>query len=683
MNRFFITIIILFFYLTCYSQPNKIKFGKVSKDELKMQEYPNDTSANAVVLSDIAELRFFYNNDPNSNGFEYEFTRHLRIKIFNKSAFDYANQEILLRHSPSSQERVTKLKAFTFNLVKGKSEKDKVTQRDIMRKKYNDNIDIAKFTMPNVREGSVIDIEYTLRSDYLYYLRTWNFQYEIPVQWSEYYLSIPEYFNYSHFFEGVQDLVINSQSKKTERFIIRWETERTARNISNRRSETMPHKHTEELNPTANVLHFAAKNVPAFKKEPYMASIDNYIFRVKFELSWTKYPYSTAKSYAKSWEAVNKDLINRSDFGGLLNSNIPKELVSDIIKGLNTDEEKMYAIFNYVKNNIRWNGKKKLISESSLRNILKDKTGSSAEINMLLVVMLREAGINSHPVVASTRDNGIVNTNRPGYEQFNYTLAYALINQQSFLMDATDPYCFPNFLPERCLNGQARIVSENFTDWINLNANFTSKEITGGNFTFDEDDNFIGKIQNTKNHYFAYDFREKLDDYANLDKYIEEYQNENHNIEISDYSFENIDSLFSPIKSSYTVKIKESTDKIGDMIIFNPLNIYAESDNPFKADQRKYPINYVYPFEQLYVMNYQIPEGYKVEEMPQSIQLVTPDNSATFLYKIIQSGSIIQVTCKKNISKTFYMPAEYKIIKDFYNQMIAKQAENIVLKKII
>jgi len=660
-----------------YTQAPKVKFGRVTEEELNMKYYEKDSSADAVVLFNKGELHFNYNNSNTPRGFEYEYKEHLRIKFFNKNAFNYANQEIILRHSTSQEEKIIDFKAYTVNIENGEIVESKITKKDLMIEKFDDNTNIAKFTMPNVKEGSVIEFQYTIISDYLYYLRDWQFQYNIPVIWSEYEVITPEYFEYKQYFTGYQNLVINEKSIKSESFIIEWEGDDNDPGNFNKKV-----KYSEELSSLSNTFKFASAKIPAFKEESYMASTENYLFKVNFELATVKYPNSALENYAKTWESVNKELITNPDFGGQLSTNLPNELVPGIIQGLTSEEQKTAAIFHYVQNNIKWNKIYRVYTKSSLKEVLKEKSGSSAEINLLLVVMLREAGINAHPVIMSTRNNGMVNPNQPGTTQFNYVIAYALINQNSYLLDATDEYCYPNFLPKRCLNGDGRIVSEKFTDWINLNTKTSSKEVIGGNFSFDQDANLTGKIKIKKDNYFAYDFRNELDDFESNDKYIEEYQNKNHNIEISDYTFENVDSLYAPLLANYTLKISEIADQAGDMIIFNPLNIYEELNNPFKAAERKYPINYVNPFELIYVMNYQIPEGYQVSEMPKNIQFLTEDKSASFIYKIVQNGNIIQLTCKKSISKTFYMPTEYTIIRDFYNQMISKQSEKIVLKKV-
>lgn len=685
MKHYLLVILFLASAVITNAENPDIKFGKVDKEELLMTHYEKDSSADAVVLSDIGNLYFTYNNATAHRGFEYTFTRHLRIKIFNKNAYDYANHEIRLRHYKTSSEEIKQFKAYTFNIENKKINKTKITKSDLLIENYNENIDYAKFTMPDVQEGSIIDIEYTIQSDYLYYLRDWHFQYNIPVVYSELQVSTPEYYKYKHFFDGIQKLTVNEKGNTTQRFTIQWENQNRPGQVDWSMSNgTTTQRYSEDIQVNCNQLHFVAEDIEAFKEEPYMASTDNYLFKVYFELEQIKFPNQRLESYAKSWETVNKDLIEDRRFGERLRiPMIPNDLVPSIIEGCETDEEKAFKIFQYIQDNIRWNKELRVLAESTLRGVLKDQVGSSAEINLLLVAMLREAGINAHPVIISTRANGMVNKLQPGISQFNNTIAYALINQKNYLFDGTSDYSLPNLLPKRCLNGEGRIIGEDFTDWINLTPDFYSKEIIGGNYVIDTEHNFIGKTNITKDNYFAYDYRITIDKHENTDKYIEEYDNENHNLEISHYNIDNLDEKELPVKITQSVKVVDNIESAGNLIMFNPLNIYAELDNPFKAEERKYPVNYTYPFEQLYVMNYQIPEGYEVEELPQSVQVVTPDNSATFFYKVVSNGNIIQVTCKKNITKTFYLPSEYSILKDFYNNMISKQNEKIILKKVI
>jgi hypothetical protein len=544
--------------------------------------------------------------------------------------------------------------------------------------------------MPNVKEGTVIDIEYFIKSDYVYSLREWEFQHEIPVAWTEFKAVVPEFYRYKHYFKGYNSLVINDyQSKVKETFSILYED-----NFSNTGStsgtmgeyqKTNNTRATWDLNSQSNIFHFAAENVPAFKNESFMPSKENYLFKLQFELSSTKFPRSGVDSYAKTWESVSEKLNKDNEFGELLNPSGPvKRLLTNIIDESDDVNTKMAKIYSYVKNNYKWNGKSRLYaSDDNFSEIIKDKTGNSADLNLLLVALFKEAGLNAYPVALSTRSNGMIVPMYPGVNAFNYIIAYILIGQDYYLFDATDKLCMPNHLPTRCLNGKARIIGGDFTDWIDIKANGISKKIISGNFVINADEgNLIGKLIFKRENYFAYSLRKDIDKYDDIDEYMEEYMNKNHNMDIEEYTVSGVDSLLDPVEIRLKLSIEEGLNQAGDLIFFNPLTIFTVEENPFKSEKRSYPVNFMYPSIELYVMNYQIPDGFIVNEMPQNLNVELPDKTAGFSYTIVKNGNFLRVTLQKNITKTIFNTEEYTHLRDLFNQMISKQSEQIVLKKV-
>ncbi len=87
-----------------------------------------------------------------------------------------------------------------------------------LREAYSDNLNRAKFTLPNVKEGSVIEYSYRITSEFLSYLRDWEFQREIPTVWSEYKVTIPEYFHYNQLSRGYHPFAVNERSTSREAF---------------------------------------------------------------------------------------------------------------------------------------------------------------------------------------------------------------------------------------------------------------------------------------------------------------------------------------------------------------------------------------------------------------------------------------------------------------------------------
>lgn len=96
----------------------------------------------------------------------------------------------------TGRENVNSVKGFTYNLEGGKVQKDRLNNSAVFDEQTSEYWFAKKFTMPNVKEGSVIDVSYTITSDFVCNLRDWEFQHSIPVVWSEYRARIPEYFDY-------------------------------------------------------------------------------------------------------------------------------------------------------------------------------------------------------------------------------------------------------------------------------------------------------------------------------------------------------------------------------------------------------------------------------------------------------------------------------------------------------
>jgi hypothetical protein len=107
------------------------------------------------------------------------------------------------------KEDISLLKGYSYHLDNGKIQKVKLSKQSIFEEKTSDEWTTIKFTMPDVKEGSVIEYQYRIVSDRLSWLRTWEFQKSIPVKWSEYLVEIPEYFNYLKISTGFEPFVIN------------------------------------------------------------------------------------------------------------------------------------------------------------------------------------------------------------------------------------------------------------------------------------------------------------------------------------------------------------------------------------------------------------------------------------------------------------------------------------------
>jgi hypothetical protein len=100
-------------------------------------------------------------------------------------------------------------------------------------------------------------------------------------------------------------------------------------------------------------------------------------------------------------------------------------------------------------------------------------------------------------------------------------------------------------------------------------------------------------------------------------------------------------------------------------------------------DNRKYPVDFGYNIEKTVTTTIEIPDKYEVSELPAPVSIKLQDNEASLNYFVERSENKITVKSIFSINKTMFLPSEYKKLKEFYNQVIKKHAEPIILKKKI
>jgi hypothetical protein len=177
-----------------------VKFGKISQEDFTIKE-AFDTGASAVVIADIGRS-YFEGNTKGSFSLIFKYQR--RVKILNKNGFDAANVKVPLYTDGNNEEKLVDLKAHTYNLENGKVVDTKLDNSAVFKDKLDKNYTLKKFTLPSVKEGSIIEYSYTISSDFISNLQPWTFQDEYPCLWSEYEVEIPQFYQYVTLTQGYQ-----------------------------------------------------------------------------------------------------------------------------------------------------------------------------------------------------------------------------------------------------------------------------------------------------------------------------------------------------------------------------------------------------------------------------------------------------------------------------------------------
>ena len=649
----FLLLLCLFSFNIFAQKPAPVEFGKISLEDLKMKSYTKDTSAEAVVLCDYGENSYsFVGNNP-----ELIHRRHVRIKILKKSGFGRATVKIgFYSANDNGNEKVTHIKAVTYNLEDGNQAKYPLDEASIFEDKANKNYYYKTFTLPQVREGSVIEYTYEIESGRWYSLRTWDFQKSIPVIWSELRAVIPQYFDFNITLQSTIPLFVNENEQGEENFMRGSIRDKYLR------------------------YRFIMKDIPSLKEEPYLTTIENFRSKLSFELAATYFPEQAKRDYSQSWESLNQTLLIDDNFGKQIKKFDQSEDIAKLLKTQHKDTLSLAtAAFKHIQSTMKWNGVEWTFTSANLNKVYEKRTGNSAEINLMLIRLLRDCGIDANPVILSTRDNGKV-SDLVLLERFNYTIAHIILANKDVLLDATNSYTTFGMLPIRCMNERGRLIVRKNSRWIPIKPSPMRRMITMKNMVINPDQSIKGTSKTSFAGHSAVDFRTSVI-VKGKDSYLSDYKKNRPNQTIESIQIINLDTLEDLAELETKTTLNEAYTIAGNRIYFSPMLDEGEEKNPFKALERKYPVDFGVPQEETYIATFSIPEGYIVEDMPRPENVSLPNDSGKFTFLCMDENGSLKITSKITLKRAIYSEEEYHLLREFYNRIVGKHAEQVVFKK--
>jgi hypothetical protein len=634
-------LIVSFFLIFTISKSNAQTYvlGKVTVAELEEKAHPKDSTASAAILFSKGIVKI------GDNG-ATETSLQRRIKIYKKEGYQWANLQAAFAAGKLANLSITDL--YTYNLVDGNIVKSKVKPEGEFIEKNNQNYWVKKNAFPDIKEGSII--EFQLKKHGGLYIQDWNFQEDIPVNYSEFKTIIPDAFVFKRIIKGFLTPKINSQMARTYGALA-----------------------TETI--------YVLKDVPAMKEESYVNNINNYRSGILYEMETIAIPGQITKSFSSNWPTVVRTIYDYENFGTELNkTGYFDDDLKLVLKGKINPDEKIIAILDYVKSNIKWNNNQGYVCEKGVRKAYKEKSGNCGDINLMLTAMLRYSGLNANPVLISTRSNGIAYF--PTTDAFNYVIAAVETPQGNVLLDATEKFSTTNILPLRDLNWIGRLIRKDGTsEEVDLMPVKISNNIVSMSYDVNDKGDINGKIRRQISEYNALNFRNDVNE-EKESVYLEKFENENNKIELSDYKRTNEKELLLPVIESFSFVGANLSEVIGDKIYINPMLFFLDDKNPFKQEEREYPIDFGFPFVDKYNISIKIPDNYTVEILPKSLGVVMEDNIGVFKFDIAFNENRIQLSIVHQINDAVIPVNKYEIIKEYYKQMIAKESEKIILKRI-
>lgn len=569
-----------------------------------------------------------------------------RVKIYDKDkAEDWLNLEVHLYENGSNRETLSKIKAFTYNIENGTSVATKVDKSSKYKSKESKYVSITKFAFPNVKNGSVIEYQYEINSPFLFIVPEILIESDTPSLYTEYVLDNPTNISYN----------VNYTGFLSPKY----------REIEERTMYGMNYK----------TYRFGYENVKGFKTEKFINNDSNYRTKISAELHSTN--FRELKLYSSSWEQIKQRLYENEEFGGeLKKTKLAKENMPAGISGLTDEIAKANAIFNYVKNTFTWNKDRGIYTEDGIRKMLETKTGNAAEINLFLVMMLREAGIKADPLTISTVSNGLINIASPNVSNMNFVIAAIQTKDGFHLFDATAKQSSMDQLPPRDWNQFGILMAKDKVQQLSMINAKTSFTYLTAEAKINDDGSISGTYSDRDTGTYAMLVKENYDD--NADKYKKQYK-ENFAID-----FTGIDSKVlenGDFESTMKFSSENLIDKIGKKMIINPMLFLSKSSNEFdQTEERKYLIDFMSPFTKVKKIVLEIPDGYTVEEMPKNKKIVTEDKEIEYSYVAEQKGKTIEVISTTKIMSPNYPKEYYPAFRQIWG--VASKQENQVISLV-
>ncbi len=670
--RRIISIIIFIITITISKGYGQVyKFGKVSKEELQKTVYEKDSSANAVVLYDERKVYYEYIQ---GNGFRLVTDIYKRIKLYNKDGFEYGNDEVFLYKNRKNEEKITGLKGITYLLENGKIKETKLKKDGIFKSNFSETLNQVKFTMPSLKEGAVIEYKYKILSPFIANIDKIYLQENIPIKQQKIEVSSPEYFVFKRHLTGFLpvDLKETTSSGKI----------RLSINTRSGATNTKTALSSREIDYITNKYVVTGSDIPSFKEEPYSGNVDNFVSSLNFELSYVNFPDAPIDYRSTTWGDVSKQIYLSPNFGGeLKKQRYYKEAVDKILQQEQDPLRRMFLIYEFVKRKMNWNGKYRVFVEDGVKKAYKEGIGNSSEINLMLTSMLSYAGLKATPVLVSSSDQAI--SLYPTINGFNYVIAAVRVKNNAIVyLDGTDKYGQPNILPNRILYGVGRIITETGnSQMVNLRPRKVSSNRYNVQCEIKEDGNIEGKSSLTYLRYLAHNYRTNNGG-KNEESNIERIKSEYDILEVNEYSRKGVRKYGKGVNERFSFELENQTEAIGDEIFFSPLLFFKRNENPFKSEERVYPVDFGYGFSRSYMINIKIPEGYNVTSLPKTKALKLPNDMGMFSYRTNVMNGTVQLIVNETIKAPVLTSDYYASLKEFYKQIVEKENEQVILKKI-
>jgi hypothetical protein len=651
--------------------PLPLRFGQPEPADLEAQGFVADSGAAAVVLCDFGQARFA----SVAGHMAIVMERTTRLKILKKAGYGYATVEVPLYHQGENSEKLSNLRGFTYvRGADGQVTKTKLDASGEFEEKRTDKLKVHKFTLPNVQEGAVLEYAYTVTSTFFSNFQSWTFQSELPVRWSEFRTSIPQVYHYKALYQGYLPFAVNEMGVGSVSMLLE----------DNAHSGLAATSQSQSLSMSTEQHRWVIRNAPAFQEEPYLTTAADYLARVTFELAGVQMPNEKYRDLTDSWTKKNKTLLDDEFFGQALgHAGFLAEAVKPLVAQYPDPAARAAAVRELVLRSVKYDGTNRYHATTSLKKTYELHRGTAADVNLLLVAALRQADLPAQPVILSTRAHGRVSQEYPLLEQFNYVVALLETpGQPDLLLDATEPLLPAGMLPRRCLSRIGHTVVDGGEGrWVSLTPSRRYTHLQTIRLTLHAPGHLTGEVQEEYGGYAALEAREQVQQLGEK-KYVAQLAAAHPGWEVPTYVFSSQAAVDRPLALRYELHQPAPGAGSPAELYLKPLELFGERRNPFRHAQRSFPVDIGLAQQEIVMLTLTLPPGY-VADLPQAANLLLPEQGGRYVYQAsAPAPGTVQLTSRLTLDKPVYSADEYQALRELYRQLLAKQSEALVIRKV-
>jgi hypothetical protein len=625
------------FPILCVAQDFE-NFGQIAPEELALIECSFDKDAQAIVLLDEA-------TGTDNENYNLIIYRHIRIKILKESGIKNADIEIPYYHKDNAQF-VDKIEGTTTNLLQnGQVEITELDRKAIYNKEINSFWSSTTFAFPNIKVGSIIEYKYRITSTNYGFLNDWNFHDKLPTVKSAFTLYIPPKLEFAYRVSKLPEYPITIKNEQG-----------------------------------SGKVYFEMNNIPGLDDEAFMDARKDYIQKVTFQLSAYNNSFSGYQKSNTTWQEVIYDFLNSSNFGTQLKKNLSG--TDDFITGvkkLTTDEEKIHAVYEFVRRSISWDGFNSLATDG-IKDAWSKRRGTNGEINLILVNLLRDADVDACPLLVSERQHGKVNTSYPFIDQFNTTYAYVKTAAKTFYLNAAQKYYTAATIPVEILNTTALVINRKKGGLITVtNTNLDYLDFFTTMVNVDTNGKIGGTAVIKSEGYARQEKLSVLRDKGNEYYVRSHYSNQQFLVDSFECLNKHNDTLSLEQNIAFSGNLKSAS---GGYYFLALNNFMGFTTNPFISQKRFSHVNFGYKRKVSTYCSIQLPKNFVIEELPKSISMVTPDKDISFVRSVDYNKEehLVVVMFNLDFAKSTYDNDEYDILHQMYKKMFDFLQEPLVLK---